>query len=84
MTPAKSTRATEIPLYVIPHTIRQLIRQLGEEVYRISVVRTHYHHYNISVRTRSLPKELMPAREKFPERDFPQIYSDNDGEGGFA
>jgi hypothetical protein len=62
MTPARSTRATEVPLYVIPHTIRQLIRDRGGKVYRISVVRTHFHHYNISVRTRSLPKELKPAR----------------------
>jgi hypothetical protein len=67
MTSAKSLRATEIPLYLIPQAIARLIRQRKEKVYRISVVRTHYHHYNISVRTRSLSKELRPVREPAPE-----------------
>ncbi len=67
MTKAKSTCATEIPLYLIPQEITQLIRTRGEKVYRISVVRTHFHHYNISVRTRSLPRELQPVREPAPE-----------------
>jgi hypothetical protein len=84
MTPAKSTRATEVPLYVIPHAIRQLLRKRGENVYRISVVRTRYHHYNISLRTRSLPKELMPARNDLPAHNVPQVHSDEDGEGGVA
>ena len=58
---------TGIPLYLIPQAVTRLIRERGGKVYRISVVRTHYHHYNISVRTRSLPKELVPAREPAPE-----------------
>jgi hypothetical protein len=41
--------------------IARMIRERGEKVYRISAKRTHYHHYNISVRTRSVPRELMPA-----------------------
>jgi len=52
-------------------------------VYRISVVRTHYHHYNISVRTRLPPRELR-AREKFPAQDYPPVRSDDDCEGGIA
>jgi hypothetical protein len=67
MTKAKSTCATEIPLYLIPQEITRLIRTRGEKVYRISIVRTHFHHYNISVRMRSLPRELQPAREPAPE-----------------
>jgi len=66
MTRAKSVRATKIPLYLIPQAITRLIRERGEKVYRISVKRTHYHHYNISVRTRLLPKELRPVREPAP------------------
>ncbi|WAC05760.1 MAG: hypothetical protein OS112_03795 [Methanoregula sp.] len=66
MTGAKSTRATEIPLYLVPQAVTRLIRARGEKVYRISVVRTHYHHYNVSVRTRLLPKELRPVREPVP------------------
>jgi hypothetical protein len=60
MTPPKSTRASEVPLYVIPQVITRMIRERGYMVYRISVVRTHHHHYNISVRTRSIPRELRP------------------------
>lgn len=67
MTKAKSTGMTEIPLYLVPQAVTRLIRERGEKVYRISVVRTHYHHYNVSVRTRSLPMELRPVREPVPE-----------------
>ena len=83
MTNAKSTCATGIPLYLIPQAITRLIRTRGEKVYRISVVRTHYHHYNISVRTRLMPRELR-AREKFPAQDYPPVRSDDDCEGGIA
>jgi hypothetical protein len=57
---------TEIPLYLVPQAVTRLIRERGEKVYRISVKRTHYHHYNISVRTRLLPKELRPEHEPTP------------------
>jgi len=83
MTKARSTRATGIPLNLIPHAVARLIRERGEKVYRISVARTHYHHYNISVRTRLLPRELR-AREKFPVQDCPQVHSDDDCKGGIA
>ena len=66
MTKRRSTKATEIPLYLLPLAIARLIRERGEKVYRVSVKRTHYHHYNVSVRTRSLPKELAPVRETAP------------------
>lgn len=66
MTKAKSMRATEIPLNLVPHAIARLIRERGEKVYRISVKRTHYHHYNVSVRTRLLPRELRPDCEYVP------------------
>lgn len=66
-TARRSQSETEIPLYLIPQAITRLIRGRGEKVYRISVVRTHYHHYNISVRTPSLKRELQPARGPAPE-----------------
>ncbi len=52
----------EVPLYLLPHTIARQIYRTGDSVYRISVKRTHWHHYNVSVRTKSLPKELAPVR----------------------
>ena len=58
MTARRSTRETEIPLYLIPHVIARQIKERGDDVYRISVVRTHHHHYNVSVRTKPQYREL--------------------------
>jgi len=52
----------EVPLFLLPHVIAKQIGLIGDKVYRISVKRTHWHHYNVSVRTRALPRELMPGR----------------------
>jgi hypothetical protein len=62
MTKSKSVTEGEIPLYLLPRAIARQVTRFGDSVYRISVKRTHWHHYNISVRTKSLPKELMPCR----------------------
>jgi len=62
MSKSKSVTEGEIPLYLLPRAIARQINRFGDSVYRISVKRTHWHHYNISVRTKSLPKELVPCR----------------------
>ncbi|MGD0081552.1 MAG: hypothetical protein ABSB80_13005 [Methanoregula sp.] len=62
MPKSKSVTEGSIPLYLLPRAIARQIARIGDSVYRISVKRTHWHHYNISVRTKSLPKELAPAR----------------------
>ena len=62
MPKSKSVTEGGIPLYLLPRAIARQITRIGDPVYRISVKRTHWHHYNISVRTKSLPKELAPAR----------------------
>jgi len=51
-----------VPLYLLPRSIAFQINRFGDSVYRVSVKRTHWHHYNISVRTKSLPRELAPPR----------------------
>jgi hypothetical protein len=51
----------EIPLFLIPEVITRQIRERGSSVYRISVRRTHWHHYNVTVRTKTIPRELAPA-----------------------
>jgi len=66
MPKSKSVTEGEIPLYLLPHVITRQICRIGDSVYRISVKRTHWHHYNISVRTKSLPKELAPVRVARP------------------
>jgi len=54
-----SNEEKEIPLFLLPHAIARQIRKTGDRIYRISVKRTHYHHYNVSVRTKTLPRELL-------------------------
>jgi hypothetical protein len=59
MPKSKSVTESGVPLYLLPRAIARHINRIGDPVYRISVKRTHWHHYNISVRTKSLPKELV-------------------------
>lgn len=81
MTKSKSVTEREIPLYLLPRAIARQINRIGDSVYRISVKRTHWHHYNISVRTRSLPKELAPGCGTGPVHspDVSSEYRNNDG-----
>jgi hypothetical protein len=67
-----SNEEKEIPLYLLPHAIARQIRKTGDRIYRISVKRTHYHHYNVSVRTKALPRELLPG-------GIPEVVSDRTG-----
>ncbi|MFA6226832.1 MAG: hypothetical protein WC620_11845 [Methanoregula sp.] len=62
MPKSKSVTEGEVPLYLLPHAITRHISRIGDSMYRIRVKRTHWHYYNISVRTKPLPKELAPAR----------------------
>jgi hypothetical protein len=66
MTARRSATETHIPLYLIPHVIARLINKQGEDVHRISVKRVCLHHYNITVRTKSLKRELRPGHARDP------------------
>lgn len=81
MAKSKSITEGEIPLYLLPRALALQINRMGDSVYRISVKRTHWHHYNISVRTRSLPKELGPGSGTEPARshDSPKECRNDDG-----
>lgn len=57
----RSVKEISVPLYLLPREIAYQINEMGDSVYRISVKRTHRHHYTISVRVKALPKELAPA-----------------------
>ena len=52
---------TEVPLHILPAIIARQIRAVGNRIYRISVKRTHWHHYNISTRTKLIRKEIKPT-----------------------
>lgn len=64
MTKSISVQEAEVPLHLVPKIIAKLIQLKGEAVYRISIVRTHWHHYNVSVRTKFLggPAAEEPAK----------------------
>jgi hypothetical protein len=81
MAKSKSVTEGEIPLYLLPRALAHQINRMGDSVYRISVKRTHWHHYNISVRTRSLPKELAPGCGTGPAHSHDSLtkYRNDDG-----
>jgi len=58
----RSNDQDEIPLFLLPRIIAEQVLKTGDRIYRISVKRTHWHHYNVSVRTKALPRELAPGR----------------------
>jgi hypothetical protein len=60
MTKRRSRTEGEIPLYLLPQAVARKVKEWGDAVYRISVKRTHWHHYNITVRTKPVRRELAP------------------------
>ena len=50
---------TEIPLHLLPQAVARQVRDWGDAVHRISIRRTHWHHFNVTVRTKPVPRELM-------------------------
>lgn len=59
MTKRRSRTKTEIRLSLIPQAIAEKVREWGDGLYRISVVRTHWHHYNVTIRIKPLRRELV-------------------------
>ena len=62
MTRKRSRTEREIPLHILPLVLTRTIREWGDALYRISVKRTHWHHFNVTVRTRPIPRELRPGK----------------------
>ena len=60
MTTDRSRTEDEVPLYLLPQAVARKVREWGDAVYRISVKRTHWHLYNVTIRTKPLPRELIP------------------------
>ena len=59
----RANDAKEIPLFLLPRIIAEQVLKTGDRIYRISVKRTEHHHYSVSVRTKTLPRELRPGRK---------------------
>nr|WP_319376571.1 hypothetical protein [uncultured Methanoregula sp.] len=62
MTKKRSRTETEIPLYLIPQAVTEKVWEWGDVLYRISVKRTHWHHYNVTARTKPPRRELSTRR----------------------
>jgi len=64
MTARRSATETEIPLRFIPTVIARQIKLHDGVIHRISVKRTCRHHYNITVRTKSLNREFKARNDR--------------------
>jgi hypothetical protein len=62
VTKRRSRTEGGIPLWLLPQALARTVREWGDGLYRISVKRTHWHHYSVTVRTRPIRKELAPAK----------------------
>jgi hypothetical protein len=62
----RSATESGIPLCHIPHAIASQIHKQGEDVCHTSEKRVNLHHYTITVRTKSLKRELRPVRVRVP------------------
>lgn len=71
MTRSRSRTESEIPLWLLPHALVRTVREWGDALYRISVKRTHWHHFNVTVRTKPVPKELKPVEVATISMDTP-------------
>jgi hypothetical protein len=52
-----------IPLFIVPHMIMKRIRRHGEKLERVIVRKSGSHYYNISIRTRSVKRDLKAGAE---------------------
>jgi hypothetical protein len=58
----------DVPLFLIPHVIQNGIRVHGDELERVTIKKIFMHVYAVSIRTRSVKRELRPAvpHAKYP------------------
>ena len=55
---SRTRTVSEIPLHLLPLAVARQVRDWGDAVHRISIRRTHWHHFNVTVRTKPVPREL--------------------------
>jgi hypothetical protein len=84
MTARRSATETEIPLRFIPTVIARQIKLHDGVVHRISVKRTCRHHYNNTVRTKSLNREFKARNDRarqFADNPVEDMNSNEDSGG---
>ena len=57
----RSDDENAVPLYLLSWTVARQVRKTGARIYRISVKRTHWHLYNVIVRTKAHQREPSPV-----------------------
>lgn len=65
----RSRTVSGIPLHLLPHVVARQVMDWGDAVHRISIRRTHWHQFNVTVRTKPVPRELatrVSATVSFP------------------
>jgi len=75
---------TENTFCVIPHAIARQIKKPGDEVFRMSVKRAHWYHYNVTVRTKSPLRELRVRQNKITSSEEPPLNKLRDDSSGGA
>jgi|GEM_PF-6507238 hypothetical protein len=53
-----------VPLHLIPVTVAQRIRERGDNLYRISIIRTHGHQYTVKCKCRAKIAVEPPGRQE--------------------
>jgi hypothetical protein len=56
-----------VPLFLLPHVVRQGIRKNGEELEWVMARRMNHHYYTVSIRTKPVNREFQRSRlERVP------------------
>ena len=55
---SKTIERDDIPLFLAPHVITRRIRTHGDKLRRVFVRKIRRHFFNVSIRTRSIKREL--------------------------
>ena len=53
-----AVQTPKVPLFLVAAIVKKEVKKAGEELVRIVVKKTGRHYYNVSVRTRSINREL--------------------------
>lgn len=77
-----ATIERDIPLFLIPHIVMRGIRTHGEELERVIVRKTRRHYYNVSIRTRSIKRELKRGKKYASGIPEANIRVDGEDKGG--
>jgi len=77
-----ATVGRDISLYLIPPIVLRGVRTHGKELERVIVRKTRRHSYNVSIRTRSIERELKRGKKYASGTPEADIRVDGEDTGG--